>query len=423
MKEDRHHHHSTSLTDESNIQIFNDNTPLLPITGFPQMVQDLIKSCQDIYRTPRDYWANSAIAAVALGIGNKLRLVGKYENIPTFWAVNVGGVSSGKTEPQSFMLKPFRTMDNKAFAIYEAEFAEYKRLIRQYKKGQPNEPEIPLWYQFIVKDATPEALSVICKINKRGIIFDRDELFGWISDFNRYNKSGEQSTFLSTWMGLSYVINRKGGEPLNIPEPNINVLGGIQPDLLPKLAMDDRGENGFVARMCFAYPDGDEKQPYNDAMVPKQLYNEWEQLIIDLVNLPEVYKIKLSPEALTIYETWYNNNVNIINGETSQHLKGVFGKLDIISLRLVIVFHGMKMILGGDASETVSAKTMMAALSVTEYYRKTAIKVYIRMGMDSKQITKNNAIIWSVENLDRQKTEIAEFFGTSRSQIERLIKK
>jgi hypothetical protein len=401
---------------------------LLPITGFPIQIQNLINKCVDVYRTPRDYWAGAVIAATALGIGDKLELKTKYSNVPIFWICIVGDISSGKTESQRLIMKPFEDIDNLSHEKYKEENKEYDRISKLSKKerveeGITNTMEKPVWFQYRTKDSTPEALAAIHEINRRGLMIDREELKGLIDDFGRYNKSGEQSNMLSAWSRISAIYNRKGSEPINISHPMINVLGGMHPDLLHCLAADSRAENGFVSRFCFVYPDNSRKQKYCNEKIPNEIYLEWEKFIKDLLSLPEVTQLSLTLEAQGIYEKWFNENVKKTNEEPSQHLKGVYGKLDIISLRLAIILKGMKLIFEGDYNNTISAEIMQSAIEITEYFRATALKVYDKMFEGKKSTNKSEIIKWVLLNMKKTKTDIARFFETSRSQLDRIEKK
>jgi hypothetical protein len=421
--------HGTAKFDESKPYQFVKSEKMepvhdLPINGFPQQIRDLINTCVEIYRSPRDYWSIDVIAAAALAIGNNLELNTKYNNVPIFWICKVGNVSDGKTEPQKILMKPFSDKDKAEHERYEAERERYDEISAMTKKERENigideKPKNPQFFQYLTKDFTPETLYDIHKINNRGLLIDREELKGYLDDFNRYNKSGEQSNMLSSWSRVSMVYNRKNAI-IRIENPFINILGGMQPDVLPDLAKDGRAENGFVQRFCYAFPDNVDIQYYNKEKLPESVYREWESFINDLLKLPHT-KLKLTDDAHQLYENWFNKNREIIYHEPSQHMKGAFGKLDIISLRLAIVIKGMKIIYEADYSENISGEIMQSAIDITEYFRATQKKVFARMFKPAATMTKKDAIRWVTENLPgKTQTEIAEFFNTSRSQIKRI---
>jgi hypothetical protein len=118
----------------------------------------------------------------------------------------------------------------------------------------------------------PEALFQSHNVNNRGMMVICDELKGWLDNFDRYTKSGEQSMMLSAWSHLPVTVNRKAAGVMHIEKPLINVLGGIQPDLLPSLASDQRAENGFLSRFMVVYPDNALKAEYS---VQNNNIREW----------------------------------------------------------------------------------------------------------------------------------------------------
>lgn len=401
--------------------------PPFPISGFPEFIQFFIDRCHTVYQTPKDFWAISVLAATALGIGDKLELKTKYSNIPILWSCIVGDVSTGKTEAQKICLQPFYKLDEQLFKQYIQEIAEYKRLSKlseteRLAEGVPFLVE-PKRRQYLLNDYTPEALAQVHAINKRGLMIERDELKGWLDDFNRYNKSGEQSFMLSTFSRVSKSINRKGSGDVLIQDPVILILGGIQPDLLPTLAVDNRAENGFLSRMCFCFPDNTAKPEYSDNVIPEELLNMWEKFILDLTNIQATIQLTLSDEAKNLYMEWFNKNRDETNNVSSGYLKGVFGKLDIISLRIAIVIKGMKLILGNDISDSISDEIMKSAIEITEYFRATALKVYHKIFLkDEDKLTEKEIVIYLYQKTELTKLQIANYLNKHRMQVQRWTK-
>lgn len=405
-------------------------TPLLPIDGMPLFVQEFITKMQSIYRTPRDYWAGSAIMATALAIGKNFELVTKYKNNPVFWGVFVGDVSSGKTEPLDVCLRYFSNADNDKYQAWKKEVAEFERLSRMSRKERLEEGTDdlvkPQCFHFIIKDTTPEAMAQAHDINSRGLMINRDELKGWIDDFGRYSNSGEQSNLLTIWSQKGVSYHRKGTGTLNIAKPIINVAGGIHRELLHTLATDNRGENGFLARLVAFFPDNTEKQPYNNAMPDSSLLDAWDNYIKSLVDIKEPIKLRLPDRTAKIYESWYNENVKKINAETSPYLKGVYGKLDIILLRTSIILRGMSYVLDGVMSPEILPKEMEDAIQITEYFRATALKVYRQIFGEKKfgNYDRKDIAVWLTNNTDLSKSLIASsVLNSSRMQLNRLIEK
>ncbi|WP_297097538.1 DUF3987 domain-containing protein [uncultured Draconibacterium sp.] len=402
-------------------------TPLLPIDGMPDLVQHFINKMHEIFRTPRDYWAGSAIMATALAIGNKFELQTKYKNNAVFWGMFVGDVSNGKTEPLDICLNYFTQKDNNNYKTFRSQLREFennKALTRKEQKelGIENE-ERPECYQYILKDSTPEAMAEAHRINERGIMIYRDELKGWIDDFGRYSNSGEQSNMLSMWSQKGVTYNRKGSGILNIAKPVINVAGGIHRELLHTLATDNRADNGFLARMVAFFPDNTEKQPYNIATPDESLLNAWDDFMHELTIIKTPKTLILPTQTAKLYEAYFNDNVREINKEVTPYLKGVYGKLDIIVLRVAIIIRAMNYVHEGVTTSGIQPREMDAAIQITEYFRATALKVYRQIFGDKKFGTydKKEIASWLVQNTKLTKTTIArEVLNSSRSQLDRI---
>ena len=287
----------------------------------------------------------------------------------------------------------------------------------------------PVMFQYIVKDITPEALTSVHQINQRGVMYSRDELKGLLDDFGKYTggKSGEQSNLLSSYSRVPMVTNRRGGGKesiLRIDNPCILLFGGMQPDLIPTLAADSRAENGFLARFCNVWPDNSVKPDYNKNRVPDELLRQWNEYILKLVSIPETENLTLSVEAENLHSDWYNTNATISNNEDSGYLKGVYGKLDFIVLRLAVVIYGMNLHAGGRAySNQITGEEMTAAINITEYFRATALKVYHKL-FDNRTQTNTKEVIryLYLSDVGNSQNKIAEVVGTSQQYVNKVLK-
>ena len=408
-------------------QIKKDKTPLLPIDGMPPFIQEYITTCSSVYNTPRDYWAGSAIMATALAIGDKIELQTKYQNVPILWMNIIGGVSSGKTEAMSQPFKPFEKLDSKSIETFKAEYKKYdlieKMTVKERITAGVFKIQEPSCFQYIVNDSTPEALCMVHTANTRGIMILRDELKGWIDDFNRYSQSGFQSTMLSSYSRVGMTINRKSGganSVLSIPKPCILVLGGMQPELIPTLKADNRADNGFLSRICNVWPDDKGKPAYSTKTVPVGLVKRWNDYIVGLTVIPQPENITLSVEAETFYQEWYNRNSHASDSENSGYLKGVYGKFDIIALRLAVVIYGMGLLNGRIDNKEITGDEMNTAVNITEYFRVTALKVYHKL-FDNSNTLNNKEVIKFLSGLGNSQSKIAEVIGVKQPYVSKVL--
>jgi hypothetical protein len=196
----------------------------------------------------------------------------------------------------------------------------------------------------------------------------------------------------------------------------------MQPDLLPSLAANKRAENGFLSRFCCVYPDNTQKAGYNNKVLSEQIRTEWEEYLTKLLYMTKL-EVRLGRAAEEKYSAWYDFNAQMSNDESTGYLKGVYGKLDIISLRLAIIIRGMKMACENDHSLKITGEDMKAALELTEYFRATALKVYRRLfANECSNFDKRLMADYLYKDRGMSKKDISILLGTSRSQLDRLLK-
>lgn len=111
------------------------------------------------------------------------------------------------------------------------------------------------------------------------------------------------------------------------------------------------------------------------------------------------------------------------NREENDYLKGVYGKFDIISLRVAIINHGMNMACEVVNPGEITSGEMESALTITEYFRSTALKVYrcIFEKAEPGKTIQQSVAMYMLDKLKMNKVEIVKTLKTSKSQVDRLI--
>ena len=399
-------------------------TSIIPIESLPEYIQSFINEYTEVYRVPRDYITASVIFSTALAIGNKMELKGKYDNIPLLWLALVGNVSSGKTDPLKQCLSYFTQADSNSFNDYNLKRSEFEQFdsLSKADKQKADPIDKPTYFQYLLNDYTPESLYNAHTVNDRGLCIYRDELKGWLDDFDRYSKSGEQSTMLSTFYRQPLAINRASKDPININQPTVYVAGGIQPEILKDLANDNRAENGFLSRIIFVYPDLDEKQPYSDETLNPETLNNYHVYLNAFATIETPINLTLSKDAKSLYKNWYNKNVELSNKEPKGYLKGVYGKLDVISLRLAIVVQGMDYVCNQNTSIEITPESMKTALELTEYFRETALKVYKKAFSNEVPNYKKKDVAKYLNEFGASQVDIAKILNVTQPYISKAIK-
>lgn len=149
----------------------------------------------------------------------------------------------------------WREEDSVEWARYEDEQALYSRAMKSTNREvePPSKPEKPRMRRLVLSDATTEAIAAIAVDNPDGVLMFRDELMAFIGSLDAYTKSGvtkDKAFYLSAYNGDPHSVDRASGKHIFVDPLCVSVLGGIQDEVLVKLAKSlDR--DGFLARFIF----------------------------------------------------------------------------------------------------------------------------------------------------------------------------
>jgi hypothetical protein len=392
---------------------------LLPIDGLPEFIQSLIKECTKVYGSHSDYWAGAFLSATALAMGNNFKLQTRFTNSGMLWICLVGCTGNGKSEPIDFALKPFQEIDKNNFRQFKQLLKEFE-LNKGLAKNEKAKLELPVNIQYLINDFTPEAMASAHENNTHGIMISRDELSGWLNDIGRYVKSGEIQNLLTMWSGKPVCYNRVCKDPIRINEPFVSILGGIPPGLLTELSKDNRDLSGFLPRFCFINPDYAEKPKYRKSTLNAEFFISYAKYIKNILSINTLQEFRLSDEAESLYEKFYNMNCNRYDNEKVEYLKGVYAKLDIILLRLALIIHCSKWFCNGNENRNITIETMQTAINITEYFRSTGQKVSDQLSFKNKPDTKE--IIRHLSILGNSQNRIAEVLKVSQPYVNKILK-
>jgi len=370
-----------------------------PLDILPPKLEELVKGAETALGTPPDFLGASCLLAAAIAAGNTYQLEIKRAVIQRaiFYLVLVGNPNSNKSGALSFALRPIDKRDGESYDEYKAQLAEYEAIQGMGRKerqeaGITEKPPPPVYCRSLVSDITPEALANVLESNPRGIAVNRDELAGWVKDFNRYHQGGEQEMWLSAWNGKSLVIDRKTSGPLRIPNAFICVAGTIQPAVVEELANGNRAMNGFIDRLLFVWPDGLEKPEWTDDEINLPLLEAYQGAIsrlLDLTFTPERTANTLTLEAgakKRLFQFFNQENKPLCDEAENELLAGIYGKFDIHAARLVIALHLLWWAYqgeGGQPPQQVEKSTVERAVRAATYFRTQALKVYNRLHNES----------------------------------------
>src|SRR5262249_52450211 len=141
----------------------------------------------------------------------------------------------------------------------------------------PDEPDLP--ERFVTVDATVESLAPLLEANPRGLLMPQDEGVGWVRGMGQYKggRGNDRQLWLSNWSGKSHMVDRKGQGlvPISIPRPFVNVICGIQPDMLSELADHQGRKEGFFDRILFVLPPASSGADWTEGTVSPASKTAW----------------------------------------------------------------------------------------------------------------------------------------------------
>ncbi|MDP9359288.1 MAG: YfjI family protein [Chloroflexota bacterium] len=357
--------------------------PPFPVDVLPDAIRRYVSEAAAAIGVPPELVAVPLLACAAACVGRTRRIVLKegFEQRPILWAAVVGRPGTAKSPALAAAQKLIDALQAEAHERYELAMADYERELDEWKRAEAKglKPVKPILQHFYTTDATKEALAAITRYAP-GVVVVRDELSAWVRGFDAYRrgKGGDRQDFLSLWAGAGLKVDRKLGEPLYVPEPTVSVVGGIQPDLLPELA-HEAGQDGFIDRILWAYPDA-EPAKWSTAAVSKAA-TAGALAVFRQLRRPTTPsddgRTLLALDAREAWARWHDDNL-ALTVAASPAVAGVYSKLTNQAARLALVLHCLW--IPDDPARMVSRERVEDGIALAEYFRAHAHRALRHFG-------------------------------------------
>lgn len=380
-----------------------------PVEVFPPLFQELINECSKSLNFPNDYTGTAIISAVSTAIGKsaKMKVKAGWYEFAAFYIAIIGNAGANKSHPLDLAFKPFEDIDRGMINIFKEElkhYQAYQALNKKDKKDEP-EPPVPILVKTVLHNFTPEILCQRLTDNERGCTVVSEELATFLDGMNNYSKGDQSSVYLSFWSNKPTSIDRVSKPvPLWLPQPFLNIIGSLQPRVLPKLFPSGKTDNGFLQRFLFAFPACSEKQPINDFEVNETLllkYNRWIEkyrlstpIQIDAETQKPTPKIYYwDQDAKAYFYKWQNENTASVNAN-AESLKGeILSKFDIHFVRLSLVLQ----VMNDYNTDQISLQAVQGAEKLCNYFLSNAMKVLdiLETGNTSNNLPQNKLTFYA----------------------------
>jgi len=415
------------IKDDAPIDLINElSVDDFPIDVFPEDIQILFKKLNESLNYNYDVMAVTFMSIISTINGNKVKLKVKegWISTTTFWFCVVGRSGSMKSPPIKFMLKPLRNIDDNNFDIYEKQNSEYLSELRN--DDIKNKSKKPKFQQNIISDITLEGLYRAWNDNSVGMLMFRDELMGWLNQMNSYRKGSDKECWLEMYDNNSFSVNRATQDVKMVKEPFINVLGGVQPEIIKQLDTD----NGLFQRILFT-KELTQIHSINDNELNKE-YANWYYTYIE--NCFSLFREMDSNIILTLpkdcldefikYDSEYL--IKIQNDEnTNEVVRALISKLKTYIPRFALCLFVIDFSLNN--SVELNIEHMKRAIRICDYFIKTSSYIVNNQSKNTEMsltINKNKDLKTTIQDLDKQgftRTEIANKLKISRQSVYRYI--
>ncbi|QNM84293.1 DUF3987 domain-containing protein [Polaribacter pectinis] len=402
-------------TQKSNYQETPSTTPnstlsqehSFPTGIFPKNIQNLIINAEETVGYNPEYLSAGILSTCATAIGSSVKLFnGSFDNPPILWLNIIGRSGDGKTHPLKFAKQPIAEMDKKSFTKFHSD-------MQKYSNSEEKNEEKPRYIKTILSDFTPEKLSETLQHNKKGVLIFRDELLGWIKSFDKYKKGGDQQMYLEFFNGDAISVDRVSKGPIRVENPNVNILGGMQPDVLKMMAANNRENDGFLARFLFVYPQILKPNIFTGKQIDTNHSQDYDKLIQDLFTTDNK-TLKTSESQIEIYKNWQKEKVKECHNDDLETL--IQSKLEAYVWRLTLILEMIDQTTKDNFSDQLSDKSLNNAIILVEYFRENALRVYNKLSSTNPldNLTENKLELFKELPLEFKKGEQSELFKKHR---------
>jgi hypothetical protein len=364
-----------------------------PLGVLPLPARRLAEAAAASISCPVDFPALGLLAAAAGTIGRSACLAIKpgYFESASLYAAQVGKPSSGKSPALRAALAP-------VYAIAGRLHDEWRPEMDAWKAARPDgRGEEPGLVRLVTSDPTTEALGPILAKNPRGLIVAPDEMTRWVLSMDQYRngRGGDRPFYCSAWNGEPVYVDRAKHmrEPIVVPHPFLTVVGGITPDMLTALPEGRGRDDGFIARLLFAFPDRLPRR-YSEEGISDAVAANWARVVEalwsramrELDGRPAPRVVQMTLEARGEWAHWCRAHYAEQDADDFlESLEGPWGKLEAYLGRLALILHLMGLASDPnrralDDPPELPARTVQDAACLVAYFKAHARRAYAAMG-------------------------------------------
>lgn len=408
--------------------------PVLSPDLLPDALRPLVCDIAERMQCPIEYPAVAALTALGSVVGRRIGVRPKamdgWTEVPNIWGLIVGRPGSMKSPAISAALSPVRKLEvgaaeendlaleahQAAERAYAVKAAAARKAAEKKLRTDPsadvsallaeNPPKRPPLRRHVVNDATVEKLGEIVADNPYGVLAERDEIMGLLSDLRREEKASARAFYLSAWGGMDpFVFDRIGRGTVRLPAVCVSVLGGTQPGKLQTYVRDAMSGGTFddgmlqrfgllvwpdaqpAFRLVDAYPDGAAKQRAN-ALFEQLSRLDPDEREAERDAFDALPFLRLGPDAREAFDAWLVEHERLLrSGELHPALESHLSKHRKLVPALALAFH-----LADGGVGPIGALALERAVLWSDVLRPHAERAY---GAAVRPALEDARLIWS----------------------------
>lgn len=348
------------------------DAPPLPEGLLPPIIEEFARARAEIMGADPGGLAMAALAVCAASIPDRVTVQVKRHDPgwlepARLWVALVGEPSAKKSPVVKAAAHPLKEIDARLHREWAKKKAEWDQLSAEDRKKTPAPPMV----RALMEDITAEAAEDVLKASADGILCFQDELSGWFGAMDAYKPTKgamkDRAFWLQSFDGGVYNVSRVTRGHFQVPNLSINLLGGIQPEPVRKLA-GDATDDGLLQRiMPVVLRPGRMGQ---DAPMPP-VATRYGELVDQLFAMRDYWHrgpLRFSDEARAVREQCEVRHYDLQGAEMiNRKIAAHAGKLDGMFARLCVVLHCVEHA-GREVPPTIEADTAQRVADFMERF-------------------------------------------------------
>ncbi len=391
--------------------------PPFDLELLPDSLRPWVADVCERVQCPPDFVAVPIMAALGTLIGRKVRIRPKAQDswtvVPNVWGCIIGRPGTMKSPAVSEALHPLRRLEAQAREEFESAYSEYEgqaelaKLRRDAAKSRAlkdlqrrdstvsaddlkvQRPDEPTLRRYTAHQSSVQALGELLRQNPNGLMVERDELGGLLSNLAQEEKAEERGFYLTGADGVQgFTFDTIGrGLNLRVPAVCLSIIGTSQPGkigrYLRQAQAGGEGDDGMMQRFgLMVWPDSPrewhnvDRWPDTDARRRAlAIFERLDALTAESVGAEkgdDCAFLRFAPGALEAFTEWRSQlEMRLRSGEWHPALESHFAKYRKTVPALALILH-----LADDGNGPVSLQATLRALAWAEYLESHALRCY-----------------------------------------------